>query len=641
MMRGTAPKAKAKASPKASPKAAARGNSPEAPAAARRPGVPPAREFPPLPGLPPLPLEALNIGEEIGKGRFKHVNRGILKGSAMKDGNEADRDIVVIRYAKGKPECTIELQVLSRCVLVPDAAEHIPRVWGAAEQGRDLVLERAKFGCLKAVVQDGKGHYSPAHGLRAATQISLGMKGLQIARVVHADLSCRNILVSEMGEDATPSAHVSHVGAQDPDSIQVKVTDFGLSCEGADHEIRKQPQATRWCAPQHCAYQKLSHKGDVWSTGTLIWEMFSGGNIPWVNWTKRTEVAEKLKSLAEAQPGSDEAFFDAAAERATQQKRMMESSHACRWRRRRGPALQIWRSTFSKSSAWRHNVQKNWRSAPLAQPRKPKPRRSGESCEEEAPKKQRNEVEEEVPEPEVSVPQWAQMVDSVQAAMSPSSRTPSTVASPEGKTLLGHEADQGAVVRSKSHRLAQVMGIGSEEMLEILHEELKEMRSKKALPQRETLIPLLGYSAPVRAAHLQIMGGTPGTWTLRTLAGPGLMRKQEFAEKEDAWQAFMYCADTAQPCQLMDPSGQSRASSGWVGAQQLEIAQQAVQHDPYFAVTRNTMPALGNGPKVSGVMSPMTPMTPPLGFRVTPPTMSVPMTPPVPFAPVPRIRYFC
>ena len=31
-------------------------------------------------------------------------------------------------------------------------------------------------------------------------------------------------------------------------------------------------------------------------------------------------------------------------------------------------------------------------------------------------------------------------------------------------------------------------------MLEILHEELKEMRSKKALPQRETLIPLLGYS---------------------------------------------------------------------------------------------------------------------------------------------------
>eukprot|EP00434_Breviolum_minutum_P008252 symbB.v1.2.007281.t1/scaffold438.1/size205425/9 len=374
MMRGTAPKAKAKTAPKAAPKAAARGTSPEAPAAARRPGVPPAREFPPLPGLPPLPLEALNIGEEIGKGRFKHVNRGILKGSALKDGDEADRDIVVIRYAKGKPECTIELQVLSRCVLVPDAAEHIPKVWGAAEQGRDLVLvqERAAFGCLKAVVTDMKGHYSPAHGLRAATQISLGMKGLQAARV-HADLSCRNILVSQLAED--------------PDSIQVKVTDFGLSCvikegmeEGADHEIRKQPQATRWCAPQHCAYQKLSHKGDVWATGTLIWEMFSRGSVPWVNWTKRTEVAEKLKALADAQPGSQEAFFDATAEfppqecwinwrifnmklneendvrRVIQQKHMMDSFLVCRSMRMHGRVFPIWRSTSIKSSVWRPNV---------------------------------------------------------------------------------------------------------------------------------------------------------------------------------------------------------------------------------------------------------------------------------------------
>lgn len=223
------------------------------------------------------------------------------------------------------------------------------------------------------------------------------------------------------------------------------------------------------------------------------------------------------------------------------------------------------------------------------------------------------------------------------------------MASPEAKTLLGHEADQGAVVRAKSQRLAQVLGIGAEEvvtlitqqkeMLEILHEELKEMRSRKALPQREVLIPLSDDGAPVKVSHLQSMAGTPGAWTLRTLAGPGLMRKQEFSEKEDAWQAFMYCADTAQPCHLLDPSGQSRASSGWVGADQLENAQQAVQQDPLFTVCRKTMPALGNG-----VMTPMTPMTPPMGYR-TPPMMPVMpmMTPPVPMmvAPMPRIRYFC
>jgi len=638
MMRGTAPKAKAKASPKASPKAAARGTSPEAgPAtAARRPGVPPAREFPPLPGLPPLPLEALNIGEEIGKGRFKHVNRGILKGSALNDGNEADRDIVVIRYAKGKPECTIELQVLSRCVLVPDAAEHIPKVWGAAEQGRDLVLvqERAGFGCLKSVVTDAKSHYSPAHGLRAATQISLGMKGLQIARVVHADLSCRNILVSQLGED--------------PDSIQVKVTDFGLSCvlkEGADHEIRKQPMATRWCAPQHCAFQKLSHKGDVWSTGTLIWEMFSGGNIPWVNWTKRTEVAAKLKELAEATPGSPEAFFDPVAEFPPQEGYPAEAHDGLI------SCLQVdeeARPTFADLAE--HLEQVIRLEAQRAEELALHTARAREA--EEA--KNKKEVAEEIPQEEVTVPQWSQMADSA-AAMSPSSRTPSTVASPEAKTLLGHEADQGAVVRAKSQRLAQVLGIGSEEvvtlitqqkeMLEILHEELKEMRSRKALPQREVLIPLSDDGAPVKISHLQSMAGTRGAWTLRTLAGPGLMRKQEFSEKEDAWQAFMYCADTAQPCHLLDPSGQSRASSGWVGADQLENAQQAVQQDPHFSVCRKTMPALGNGSMISGVMTPMTPMTPPMGYRTPPPMMPVMpvMTPPVPMmlARMPRIRYFC
>ena len=640
-MRGTAPKAKAKTAPKAAPKAAARGTSPEAPAAARRPGVPPAREFPPLPGLPPLPLEALNIGEEIGKGRFKHVNRGILKGSALKDGDEADRDIVVIRYAKGKPECTIELQVLSRCVLVPDAAEHIPKVWGAAEQGRDLVLvqERAAFGCLKAVVQDMKGHYSPAHGLRAATQISLGMKGLQAARVVHADLSCRNILVSQLAED--------------PDSIQVKVTDFGLSCvikEGADHEIRKQPQATRWCAPQHCAYQKLSHKGDVWATGTLIWEMFSRGSVPWVNWTKRTEVAEKLKALADAQPGSQEAFFDATAEFPPQEGYPAEAHDGLI------SCLQVdedARPSFSDLAE--HFDQVIRLEAQRAEEKALRTAREIEAAKQPQPVEEIEEVE---VQHEASVPQWSQMADSAQAAMSPSSRTPSTAASPDAKTLLGHEADQGAMVRSKSHRMAQVMGIGSEEvltlitqqkeMLEILHEELKEMRGRKATPQRETLIPLSDEGAPLKAAHLQIMAGTPGTWTLRTLAGPGLMRKQEFAAKEDAWQAFMYCADTAQPCHLLDPSGQSRASSGWVGANQLENVQQAVQQDPTFSVCRNTMPALSNS-MISGVMTPMTPMTPPLGTR-TPPmpmTMMTPsMTPPVPpfmqVAPVgPRIRYYC
>ena len=74
---------------------------------------------------------------------------------------------------------------------------------------------------LEAVVTESKV-YSPAHGLRAAQQISVGMRGLQAARVVHADLSCRNVLVSKLT----------------PEHIEVKITDFGLSAIIKDSEKR-------------------------------------------------------------------------------------------------------------------------------------------------------------------------------------------------------------------------------------------------------------------------------------------------------------------------------------------------------------------------------------------------------------------
>ncbi|CAE7857085.1 HTK16 [Symbiodinium microadriaticum] len=554
---------------------AGRPDAKEAPAAARRPGVPAARDFPPLPGLPPLPLEGLSIGVEIGKGRFKHVNRGVLKGSAVPDEDEADRDIVVIRYAKGKPECTLELQVLSRLALVPDAGDHIPKVWGACEQGRDLIVvqERAAFGCLKAVVQEGLG---ADHGLRAAVQIAAGMDCLQRARVVHADLSCRNILVSALGKD--------------PDSIRVKVTDFGLSAiikEGMDHEIRKQPQATRWVSPETCAYQKLSHRGDVWSTGTLLWELFSDGQIPWVNWPKRTEVATKLKAMAE----NPEEAFDAAAEFPEQEKYPKEAHtvllSCLKVAEADRPAFLDLAEEFEKVI----RLQADRAAAPAAPAQPTSAPASAKASQVLEPLLA--ETSEPEPPREASLPQWSQMSEAqAERSPSPSSRTPSTQASP-AKTLLGRETDAGGAQKWTGKGVVQeeVITLISQqkEMLELLHAELTELRQSRRIshsktPLREMLIPLTDDGAPIKPAHMELMAGRPGTWTLRTLVGPGLMRKQEFEDKEEAWQAFVYCADTVQPCHLLDPSGNTRASSGWVGANQVARAQAAMSPPPRYSL---------------------------------------------------------
>jgi len=618
MMRSAAsPGAKAKAKAKAKA-VAGRPDAKEAPAPARRPGVPAARDFPPLPGLPPLPLEGLSIGVEIGKGRFKHVNRGVLKGSAVPDEDEADRDIVVIRYAKGKPECTLELQVLSRLALVPDAGDHIPKVWGACEQGRDLIVvqERAAFGCLKAVVQDGLG---ADHGLRAAVQIAAGMDCLQRARVVHADLSCRNILVSAMGKD--------------PESIRVKVTDFGLSAiikEGTDHEIRKQPQATRWVSPETCAYQKLSHRGDVWSTGTLLWELFSDGQIPWVNWPKRTEVATKLKAMAE----NPEEVFDAAAEFPEQEKYPKEAHtvllSCLKVAEADRPAFLDLAEEFEKVIRLQADrAAAGAQGPPTAQPTSAPASAKASQVIEPLPA--------ETPEPatshrEASLPQWSQMSEPGQAerSPSPSSRTPSTQASP-AKTLLGRETDAGAPQKWAAKGVVQeeVITLISQqkEMLELLHAELTELRQSRRIsqktPLREMLIPLTDDGAPIKPAHMELMAGRPGTWTLRTLVGPGLMRKQEFEDKEEAWQAFVYCADTVQPCHLLDPSGNTRASSGWVGANQVARAQAAMSPPPRYSLP----------------MGATTP-PPPLG-SLGPALQTAPLGAPLGFPTEPRVRFLC
>ncbi|CAE7377082.1 HTK16 [Symbiodinium sp. CCMP2456] len=535
----------------------------------------------------------LSIGVEIGKGRFKHVNRGVLKGSAVPDDDEADRDIVVIRYAKGKPECTLELQVLSRLALVPDAGDHIPKVWGACEQGRDLIVvqERACFGCLKAVVQEGLG---ADHGLRAAVQIAAGMDCLQRARVVHADLSCRNILVSAMGKD--------------PDSIRVKVTDFGLSAiikEGTDHEIRKQPQATRWVSPETCAYQKLSHRGDVWSTGTLLWELFSDGQIPWVNWPKRTEVATKLKAMAE----NPEEAFDAAAEFPEQEKYPREAHtvllSCLKVAEADRPAFLDLAEEFEKVI----RLQADRAAAPAQSTSAPASAKASQVIEPLPAETPEPATE---PEREASLPQWSQMSEPGQAerSPSPSSRTPSTQASP-AKTLLGRETDAGAPQKWAAKGVVQeeVITLISQqkEMLELLHAELTELRQTRRIshsktPLREMLIPLTDDGAPIKPAHMELMAGRPGTWTLRTLVGPGLMRKQEFEDKEEAWQAFVYCADTVQPCHLLDPTGNTRASSGWVGANQVARAQAAMSPPPQ---PRFSLPMGATTPPPPGVGVPL------------------------------------
>lgn len=103
--------------------------------------------------------------------------------------------------------------------------------------------------------------------LNISIQISTALEHLSSYKVVHQDLAARNCVIY-------------------PDGT-VMVTDSSLSrdlfpndyCCLGDNENRP----VRWMALESLIYHNYSSQSDVWSFGVLLWELQSGGGIPYID----------------------------------------------------------------------------------------------------------------------------------------------------------------------------------------------------------------------------------------------------------------------------------------------------------------------------------------------------------------------
>lgn len=246
-------------------------------------------------GLEQIPVAILTIADELGrsdpKSRTKKVHRGRLR----------RREVAILRYPKDDSDNN-EYKILTMLASQAGISPYLPEIFGVCTErdANSLVQEFAIWGALKAALKNPElaPRISPAHKVHATMQLAQGMAFLEAYRVVHADLSCRNVLLFAL-EDAAAD-------------ILVKITDFQLALvlqDGVDHERHRQPQATRWCAPETVAHTKLSHRSDMWSLGCTIWELFHDAATPWVRRDKRNDVANRLRDLAEhggaAEGGTD------------------------------------------------------------------------------------------------------------------------------------------------------------------------------------------------------------------------------------------------------------------------------------------------------------------------------------------------
>lgn len=232
--------------------------------------------------------EEIDIGQEIASGRFKRVYNGIYE----------DRQAVVLQFAKkndGKVVNDVQNELEMLMLLSgAEGTRFVPSVWGVCHEGDvvSVVQEQACWGSLRdAIRTEGiQEQVTSAHRVHCCSQLADALRFLASKRVVHADLSCRNVLLCHL--DAEPTR------------VVVKITDFGLSMVLPEDETcvhRKQDKAIRWCSPEVLAVRRWSHASDVWALGVSFWELFASGVHPWANILARAEVKRVLKEL-EAEP---------------------------------------------------------------------------------------------------------------------------------------------------------------------------------------------------------------------------------------------------------------------------------------------------------------------------------------------------
>lgn len=150
--------------------------------------------------------------------------------------------------------------------------------WFEDKENFYLVLEYLNGGMLKKKMGRNVPKMSEKQVFDIFVQVCFGIEYLHTNRVIHRDIKAENIVLGPNGE--------------------VKICDFGWSCYNGDQNESQYPGTSIYMAPEIAHQKRHSYSADIWSLGTLLYEMINN-KVPYANhedYTNEKKVMDNLKS---------------------------------------------------------------------------------------------------------------------------------------------------------------------------------------------------------------------------------------------------------------------------------------------------------------------------------------------------------
>lgn len=162
------------------------------------------------------------------------------------------------------------------------------------EDNNYIVTELVRQGSLKGVLATGAATglpavYSSGYAvLRAALDIGRGLSHMHHHRLVHRDISSRNILVDGDGTFIIADLGLCReMNKQDSAAAVESSAAGGVGSTGGfsgsdQYEMsRSTAIPVRWTSPEALLTSGYTSNSDVWALGVTLWEMATGGALPY------------------------------------------------------------------------------------------------------------------------------------------------------------------------------------------------------------------------------------------------------------------------------------------------------------------------------------------------------------------------